>query len=179
MQAARQKKKTTTPKVLRKIPRMSTSSETEGRIYFSLRYACLFSAIRDAFLLQTKLKVIEVHQKKSLQAWWLILDFVSDRQATHFQCRLCCLSKTQDSASPWGHRLGLWTHWLIRLGTHKLPSSEGDTARAPRRSWPGSSTPRRPPFSPVEISEEIFSEAFQRSDTSHRQQNSKRLRGWR
>lgn len=60
MQAARQKKKRTTPNVLRKIPRMSTSSETGGRIDFSrvrLRSTCLFSGIRDAFLLYTKLKI--------------------------------------------------------------------------------------------------------------------------
>lgn len=35
MQAARQKKKRTTPKVLRKIPRMSTSSATQDGIYFT------------------------------------------------------------------------------------------------------------------------------------------------
>lgn len=174
MQAARQKKKSTTPKVLRKIPRMSTSSATEGGIYFPWSsLSTRLSGIR--VLLYRDLKFSEANQQ-SLQAWWLILE----QTGRSYSCRLCGLGETQDSVSlrevtDSPHR----KHWLRRSDTHRLPSSGGDTARAPRRSWPGSSTPRRPLFSPVGISGEIFSEVLQRGDTSQSQQNAERLLGWR
>lgn len=78
MQAARQKKKRTTPKVLRKIPSMSTSSATEGGIYFTWSSRTRVDCI--GVLLHRDLKFSEANQQ-SLQAWWLILELACSRQA--------------------------------------------------------------------------------------------------